>query len=231
VFLEVQCVLFFKTGQAVDPAELCRRIAEEAAGEPGRRTHRFLNRLTPMGRFGKATVAGLRECAREVLGRNGFALVAGEAGVAAEEGQEGDEGENAQEADDEETEEKKGEAAPAPAVETPSFTYGIRPSIRNHSALKRKEIIDTVAGLIDKRHKVDLSHPDKTILVEFYQNICGVSVVDTKDWERLKRYNLDQIYAQSGQSASLVDPRNAARAARAEAKEGGKTEGNETDPK
>lgn len=69
-----------------------------------------------------------------------------------------------------------------------------------------------MAGLIDKRHKVDLTTPAKIILVEIYQvgphpltgpsggdtdvyqqTFCGMSVVDG-DWEDLKRYNLNELY-------------------------------------
>jgi tRNA acetyltransferase TAN1 len=48
--------------------------------------------------------------------------------------------------------------------------FAIRPTIRNHSSLKRDVVINTVAGLInDDRHKVNLSSPDKVILVDIYQ--------------------------------------------------------------
>lgn len=47
--------------------------------------------------------------------------------------------------------------------------YAIRPTIRNHSLLKRDVVINTIANLIDKSHKVSLTNPDKVILVELYQ--------------------------------------------------------------
>lgn len=53
--------------------------------------------------------------------------------------------------------------------------YAIRPTIRNHSLLKRDVVINTIANLIDKSHKVSLTNPDKVILVELYQ----VSVTST----------------------------------------------------
>ncbi|KFY72716.1 hypothetical protein V498_10082 [Pseudogymnoascus sp. VKM F-4517 (FW-2822)] len=71
--------------------------------------------------------------------------------------------------------------------------YAIRPTIRNHSLLKRDVVINTIANLIDKSHKVSLTNPDKVILVELYQNVSGISVVGS-DWETLKRYNLNEIY-------------------------------------
>lgn len=48
--------------------------------------------------------------------------------------------------------------------------FAIRPSIRNHSNLKRDVVINAIAGLInDDRHRVNLSSPDKVILVDVYQ--------------------------------------------------------------
>lgn len=47
--------------------------------------------------------------------------------------------------------------------------YAIRPTIRNHSLLKRDVVINSIANLIDKSHKVSLTNPDKVILVELYQ--------------------------------------------------------------
>lgn len=159
VFLDVQCVLFFKIGKEIDPVDFCERIAEEAVENPKGRKHRFLNRLSPMSKMGKATEEGLKETGRDVLGKV-FRL-----------------------ADDGNEEGKAKE----------KVSYAIRPTIRNHSQLKRNVVIDAVANLIHDDHKVDLSKPDKTILVEVYQNVCGLAVVDNK-WDELKRYNLNELY-------------------------------------
>lgn len=163
VFLDVQCVLFFKIGKEIDPVDFCRRIAEEAVENPKGRKHRFLNRLSPMSKMGKATEDGLKETAREVLSKH-FRL----------HGEEGAE------------------------AETKEVSYAIRPTIRNHNQLKRREIIDAVANLIHDEHKVDLTKPDKTILIEVYQNVCGLAVVDSK-WDELKRYNLNELYTPTEQ--------------------------------
>ncbi|KFX94739.1 hypothetical protein O988_06143 [Pseudogymnoascus sp. VKM F-3808] len=164
VFLDVQCVLFFKVQPAIDPVDFVHRICEEAANNLTGRKHRFLNRLTPMTRMGRATQPDLEALAREVLQKD-FLLVDGD-------GKEGKEGES--DAQD-------------------RCSYAIRPTIRNHSLLKRDVVINTIANLIDKSHKVSLTNPDKVILVELYQNVCGISVVGS-DWETLKRYNLNEIY-------------------------------------
>ncbi|KFY73854.1 hypothetical protein V499_06085 [Pseudogymnoascus sp. VKM F-103] len=164
VFLDVQCVLFFKLQPAIEPVDFVHRICEEAASNPTGRKHRFLNRLTPMTRMGRATQADLEGLAREVLQKH-FRLVDGDG-----------------------TEGKAGES------DAQDFcSYAIRPTIRNHSLLKRDVVINTIANLIDKSHKVSLTNPDKVILVELYQNVCGISVVGS-DWETLKRYNLNEIY-------------------------------------
>lgn len=164
VFLDVQCVLFFKIGKDIDPVDFCKRIAEEAVENPKGRKHRFLNRLSPMSKMGKATEDGLRETARDVLGKV-FRLA------------------------DDETEEGKNRER---------FSYAIRPTIRNHNQLKRKDIIDAVANSIHDDHKVDLTKPNKTILIEVYQNVCGLAVVDNK-WDELKRYNLNELYTPTEQ--------------------------------
>jgi len=77
VFLDVQCVLFFKTQPPIDPVDFVHRICEDAAENPKGRRHRFLNRLTPMTRMGRATEKDLEDLAKEVLGKE-FRLVNGE---------------------------------------------------------------------------------------------------------------------------------------------------------
>lgn len=86
VFLDVQCVLFFKMQPAIDPVDFVHRICEEAASNLAGRKHRFLNRLTPMTRMGRATQSDLEALAREVLQKD-FRLVEGD-------GKEGKEGES-----------------------------------------------------------------------------------------------------------------------------------------
>lgn len=85
VFLDVQCVLFFKLQPAIDPVDFVHRICEEAASNLTGRKHRFLNRLTPMTRMGRATQTDLEGLAREVLQKE-FRLVNGD-GKAGKEGQ------------------------------------------------------------------------------------------------------------------------------------------------
>lgn len=49
------------------------------------------------------------------------------------------------------------------------YQYAIRHTIRNHEGFKSEEVIKLIAGLIDEKHQVNLSKPDKVILVEIFQ--------------------------------------------------------------
>ncbi|KAA8566337.1 hypothetical protein MFRU_019g00310 [Monilinia fructicola] len=160
VYLDIQCVLFFKTRSPIDPADLVHRLCEDAASG-GIRKLRFVNRLTPMSIIGKATEKGVEEVGQAVLSSH-FRL-AGE---------------------------------PAKSDEAAAYSYAIRPTIRNHSTLKRDTVIKQVASLVDDNHKVNLTKPDKVIIIEIYQTICGMSVVGN-DWEKLKRYNLYELQSPS----------------------------------
>ncbi|OTA95978.1 hypothetical protein M434DRAFT_160456 [Hypoxylon sp. CO27-5] len=82
-----------------------------------------------------------------------------------------------------------------------TYSYAIRPTFRAHNTLKRDDVIKKVASLIAPRHKVNLSSPDKVVLIDIYQTFCGMSVVDG-DWETLKRYNLHEIYLEAAKAAS-----------------------------
>ncbi|KAI0381082.1 hypothetical protein F5Y04DRAFT_255707 [Hypomontagnella monticulosa] len=82
-----------------------------------------------------------------------------------------------------------------------AYSYAIRPTFRAHNTLKRDDVIKKVASLIAPRHKVNLSSPDKVILIDIYQTHCGMSVVDG-DWESLKRYNLHEIYLAASKASN-----------------------------
>ncbi|KAL9580951.1 MAG: hypothetical protein Q9212_004183 [Teloschistes hypoglaucus] len=67
VKLEIPCVLFFKTREPVEPVSFVQRICEEAMGKETRKTTRFVKRLTPTTRMGKASDKSLEEVAKAVL--------------------------------------------------------------------------------------------------------------------------------------------------------------------
>ena len=86
----------------------------------------------------------------------------------------------------------------------PSRKFAIRPTIREHSDLKRDDVIKQIARIVGQKHSVDLKQYDLLILVEIYRNVLGMSVVGN-DYEKLKRYNLAELYAPtaSAQEADL----------------------------
>ncbi|KAK5105409.1 hypothetical protein LTS08_001686 [Lithohypha guttulata] len=84
--------------------------------------------------------------------------------------------------------------------------FSIRPTIRNNEQLDRDHIIKLVADKVQEvgnnRHKVDLKHYEKGIIVEVYRGWVGMSVVDNTEndrynigYEGLRKFNLAEIYA------------------------------------
>ncbi|KAK9362961.1 hypothetical protein V1504DRAFT_402080 [Lipomyces starkeyi] len=72
------------------------------------------------------------------------------------------------------------------------YKFAIRTTIRNHTTLNRDQIIHVLALAVGPPHKVDLKDYDRLVHVECFKNIVGISVV--KDFETLKRFNLQQIF-------------------------------------
>ncbi|KAH6649640.1 hypothetical protein F5144DRAFT_588304 [Chaetomium tenue] len=171
--MNVDCLLYVKTQPPVDPVAFVRRICEDArrCGElPGLMRCRYVNRLTPISVMGKASENGLVEVAKEAL-KEWFDL-------GGKQGPEGEvkptvEGELADDGDDKNDATEADNQAPVSeevGSEKKPFTFAIRPTIRNHSNLKRDVVINTVAKLINgDLHKVNLTSPDKVILIDIYQ--------------------------------------------------------------
>ncbi|KAI0015855.1 hypothetical protein F4780DRAFT_762298 [Xylariomycetidae sp. FL0641] len=179
----LDCLLFMRTRPPVEPRAFARAICRDAkdAGDKRMWKSRFINKFTPITLTGKATLKGVEEVARTVL-EGQFALKGADEG----EKKEDEDGEN----------KEAGESK-----EDGACSYAIRPSFRSHNTLKRNEVIDLVAKLIAPQHKVNLTKPDKVILIDIYQTFCGMSVVDG-EWEDLKRYNLHELYLSAAKSAS-----------------------------
>ncbi|KAH8887101.1 hypothetical protein GQ53DRAFT_827646 [Thozetella sp. PMI_491] len=201
VRMDVECLLFVLTQSPIQPVEFVRRICADAKS-PNSATKvktRYVNRLTPVSASGKATAEGLIDLARSVLAP--FFDLSGKKAQAklepsTDEISPGSRGEK---------QESSGDAKPASSSsqgqehskseQTPSFSFAIRPTIRNHNTLTREVVINQVAGLINnERHNVNLESPDKTILVNIYRNVCCMSVVG-RDWDELKRFNLTELYS------------------------------------
>ncbi|CAJ2508739.1 Uu.00g137650.m01.CDS01 [Anthostomella pinea] len=165
----LDCLLFMKTREPVDPIHVVREICKDAAATTSKTQwrSRFINKFTPITYTGKATEKGVDEVAKRVL-RDHFQL-------------KGDEGDQ------------------APGKEGAAYSYAIRPSFRAHNTLKRTDVITQVAELIAPEHKVNLTTPDKVILIDIYQTFCGMSVVNG-DWDAMKRYNLHELYLSAAKS-------------------------------
>ncbi|KAJ6780903.1 hypothetical protein PWT90_05563 [Aphanocladium album] len=173
----IECVFFMKTLKPVEPDVLVRKMCEDAqkCPDPRERKCKYINRLTPVFNTEKATEKGIERVARQVLAPY-FELVPET------------EGSPTETTSQEILVPKTTNSAGVP------FSYAIRHNIRNHTTFKSDEVIKKIAGLVDLKHKVNLSNADKVILVEIFQTFCGISVVDGPQWEELKRYNLNSLY-------------------------------------
>ncbi|KAL7932403.1 hypothetical protein V8C35DRAFT_306965 [Trichoderma chlorosporum] len=205
VSVAIECVFFMKTMRPVDPCHLVLEICRDAqkCESPKDRKCKYINRLTPVVDTEKASERGVLRVARKVLASS-FELNEEEK---EKEGEEDKPEESSNETEEKEEEKDTVEAVvPEPVTkqaETGSpFTYAIRPTMRNHSILESQAVIKMIAGMVKPEHKVNLKNPDKVILVEIFQLFCGVSVVDGKEWEELKRYNINVLYGMAGEQKS-----------------------------
>ncbi|OTA03539.1 hypothetical protein A9Z42_0040020 [Trichoderma parareesei] len=182
VSVTIECVFFMKTMRPVDPCQLVREMCLDAqkCGSPMERKCKYINRLTPVMDTEKASEKGVRRVARKVL-KSVFAL-----------------NEEKEEEEVDETEDGEGEKK----EDEEKKPYAIRHTIRNHTALESQAVIKMIAGMIKPEHKVNLKNPDKVILVEIFQLFCGISVVDGREWEELKRYNINMLYGMAGEQKS-----------------------------
>ncbi|KAF4345780.1 dihydropteroate synthase [Fusarium beomiforme] len=174
----LDCVFFMKTIKPIEPMKLVTKVCQDAKDcpDPMQRKTKYINRLTPVFDTDKATDKGIERVARSVM-ESHFELKP-ESGddASAESAPSKQEGEGSE-----------------------ACTYAIRYNIRNHTAFKSSEVIKKIADLVSPKHKVNLASPDKVVLVEIFQltsveTFCGVSVVDGKESEELKRYNLNELY-------------------------------------
>ncbi|KAI3392241.1 hypothetical protein diail_5961 [Diaporthe ilicicola] len=178
VRIKEECLLFMRCKAPIEPVEFSRRICQDAANVGhGAAKARYLNRLTPLIVIEKASENGLDEAARKALA-GCFKLKAAD---------------YEKHSNPEVTGSQSETGHGTTVQEAQPVTYAIRPSIRSHSTLKRDNVIKRIADAIDPVHKVNLGAPDKVILVDIYQTVCGLSVVPG-DWESLKRYNLTELY-------------------------------------
>ncbi|CCF45262.1 THUMP domain-containing protein [Colletotrichum higginsianum] len=187
----IECVFFMKTRDPVDPVELCRRICQDASlcTDLKERKTKYINRLTPVTFVDKASENGVARVARKALAAH-FELTVDDASKVA--------GNEDKEIPGEAGSEKEDTVVEGPRKdERPAFTYAIRPSIRSNTSLDRDELIKQIAKTVNPRHKVNLTNPDKVVLVDVFQSFCGASVIESSDWDGLKKLNVNELYKAS----------------------------------
>ncbi|OAE24213.1 hypothetical protein AXG93_2752s2300 [Marchantia polymorpha subsp. ruderalis] len=70
---------------------------------------------------------------------------------------------------------------------------------RANTNLKKMDFINAIAKLVPEPHSVDLSNPQKTILVQVVKTACAIGVV--QDFKELAKYNLRQLTTPDVKSA------------------------------
>ncbi|KAL1413413.1 hypothetical protein Q8F55_001179 [Vanrija albida] len=84
--------------------------------------------------------------------------------------------------------------------------FAINVSTRNSAKLERLEMIKAVAEEVAKlnpEHKVDLTNPDRTIMLELYRTHLGMSVVS--DFERYKRFNPSRVAKEAAKAQGIEE--------------------------
>ncbi|KAK1580262.1 THUMP domain-containing protein [Colletotrichum navitas] len=192
----IECVFFMKTRDPVDPVELCRRICQDASlcTDLKERRTKYINRLTPVTFVDKASENGVARVARKALAAH-FELTMDTLPRVTD--SEIKEGSVEIGVGKEDVREQEISAEAPREAEKPAFTYAIRPSIRSNSSLDRDELISQIAKAVNPRHKVNLTNPDKVVLVDVFQSFCGMSVIERSDWDGLKKLNVNELYKAS----------------------------------
>uniref|UniRef100_A0ACD5WUI2 Uncharacterized protein n=1 Tax=Avena sativa TaxID=4498 RepID=A0ACD5WUI2_AVESA len=76
--------------------------------------------------------------------------------------------------------------------ESPSgHKFAVLYEARSNTGIDRMKIINAVAKSIPQPHRVDLSNPDKTIIVQIAKTICMIGVVER--YKELSKFNLRQL--------------------------------------
>ncbi|KAJ5591125.1 hypothetical protein N7450_005097 [Penicillium hetheringtonii] len=186
--LEMPCVLFARIDSSVDPVELVHRLCTEAQDNPQTKRSRYIKRMTPVVSIRKTLSVELEPFIKEMLRPHFHSGGDRRRWVI--------------------TLLKRKLLLVYAAIETllqlakkgshrrlglHLLIFAIRPTIRGNNKFKRDDLIKTIAEIVGPEHSVDLTNYDLTILVEVSQNLMGMSVVQS-DYDKLKRYNLAEIY-------------------------------------
>lgn len=81
-------------------------------------------------------------------------------------------------------------------TETP-YKFAVLCEARANSGFEKMKIIDAVAKSVPEPHKVDLTNPERTIVVQIAKTVCCIGVVEK--YKELAKYNLRQLTSSSKQ--------------------------------
>ncbi|BBN15580.1 tRNA acetyltransferase TAN1 [Marchantia polymorpha subsp. ruderalis] len=84
-------------------------------------------------------------------------------------------------------------------ADQPSIKFAVVCEARANTNLKKMDFINAIAKLVPEPHSVDLSNPQKTILVQVVKTACAIGVV--QDFKELAKYNLRQLTTPDVKSA------------------------------
>jgi len=82
-------------------------------------------------------------------------------------------------------------------------TYSIVINKRYNNTIKRDDIINELAGLVNFKnvqHKVDLKNPEHSVIVEILKGICCLSVVP--NYLKWKKYNISELLSKKSPKIS-----------------------------
>uniref|UniRef100_A0A0E0F6R5 THUMP domain-containing protein n=1 Tax=Oryza meridionalis TaxID=40149 RepID=A0A0E0F6R5_9ORYZ len=71
------------------------------------------------------------------------------------------------------------------------YKFAVLYEARSNTGIDRMKIINAVAKSVPQPHKVDLSSPDRTIIVQIAKTICMIGVVER--YKELAKFNLRQL--------------------------------------
>lgn len=66
---------------------------------------------------------------------------------------------------------------------------------RLNESLDRMTIIDMIAEIVGPTHRVNLTNPQKVILVQVFKSHCGLSILDS--WAQNRKYNVQEVLKQA----------------------------------
>ncbi|KAJ3150462.1 THUMP domain-containing protein 1 [Geranomyces michiganensis] len=85
--------------------------------------------------------------------------------------------------------------------------WAVESRVKGNASIKRQEVIDAIASNIGPDHVVDLTNPEITVIVELLQNVCSIAVV--KDYQELRKFNLELIHDGEEKKARPATTENA----------------------